>query len=103
MPERGFRHLEPSKITAGGSFANPCVEVTTQAAYPNSALTVGDIAIPSFVRCPSVGAGALGRSGMAAPGLPPKAGSDVSFLVHPYCDAFYQIGRTEAIHWIRWR
>ncbi len=27
MPERGFRRLEPSKITVGGSIANRCVEV----------------------------------------------------------------------------
>ena len=30
MPERGFRRLEPSKITVGGSIANRCVEVKTE-------------------------------------------------------------------------
>ena len=30
MPECGYRRLEPSKITVGGSIANRCVEVKTE-------------------------------------------------------------------------
>ena len=68
MPECGYRRLEPSKITVGGSIANRCVEVKTEWLMLQGLRQLGTS--PSRALSVVLGAGALGRSGKAAPGLP---------------------------------